>query len=1748
MAGNSLGRAVVEFGASTVTLQADAQRAVGIVDKAVADINVSLNRAGSAANFSGISSKVQGLKDDFAALQGVIASTFGVTLGVGALRAVANYADGWQNANNRILTTVDSASRLSSLQREIFAIAQDTGASYDESAKMYQRLEQSIEASGKSRVEAQQQALALTKTLNQEIVVSGASAGDASRSIMDLVHGLSGGVLHAQQLRPIMRQMPDLARQIAEGLGLSAVQFEEMAHKGLPAEAVLRSLAQQSDKIEQRFTTLPGTFARAWQQLENSVSKYVGEASQASAVSDLMKSSIVGIADNIGTVATGIELAGAAMGAWLGSKTLNALAGMATGLKDVVLAQGAYTTAAITSAEADMAAAAASASAVAATREKLAASIALREAELAELTAKEQALKSELALAEARARSGVYSKNVLADEARLEAARAELAAVTQRLVAIENTQDAALMRLTAAEKAETLATNELTAAKQRLAVAQAEATSATGLLSRAGSGLLALMGGWPGVIIAAAAAMVYFASKTDAASEEIEKLHKQAEELEAKNASFTQSLFALANGIDVTTMSTRDKLRADVAMIESLIKNATWVDRVTGSLKDYEFALSVARKQIEDLDKAQAAVDFQKFVAKAQSAAQSIRDMFYGNREKFNAELAAKNEELTKRIEKETQAEAKRVATFGMGRAATVEWERAQDLAATTAGLTGKALEDQTRLVYELYDKKIALAQAEDADLAAKKANTEATKEQAKATRDAAKEVRRLADDQIAAQQFLERLNGKLSGPYTKAWSDYSGAILEANKMAEKFRADGMALAQVQQFIADATEAATDRLREQTNADSIISRIVAEANGELQERVQLLGLSADEIKVNELYTRMLASANAELTMVMGPLTEEQQRQLDSLRGIAERTVEAEKASASFTDEQKRAQQVAQDYANIWVQAGNSLADTFAKVLVNGGSLFGSLVDLAKQTVQQIIAYFAKLAVINPILNAVFGGTFGGGGMMPTLWNAGAAMITGGQGTSGADFTVGGGGANSFSIMSPSSWISAGKSLWQGFQSGSMAPGSSIYGTWSGNGSLFGAGVDPAYTGGTYTPSGFGYAAAGVAGVYAGYNRWQGSNKDLGGAVGGVAYGVGTYSAAIGAGAALTGGMAAGLAAIPVVGWIALAAMAVDMLTGGKLFGTAGKLHHSNVELGIGDGGFDLSQSYTLKGQKAFFGGTKWTTKEVAPSAEALAAAQEFYDAILKNRDAFAKEFNAEVGELIGGVWRAEYDKKGNVKSQSATVMGHEYKDADQEAFAKVLIAENMIAVLTTFDEKLSSFAEAFRGDVDRLMDFAGAAATAQAYLQDGGEMLALATDQSISSLLALAEGAQRMDESLQATVQRLITAQQQYDQFVAQFKPATTYVDDFEAALSQLRDEELANIKTANELARAAGAEGAAAEDLANIHAATGAKIAKMVEQLEQQMQGLAFNLGLTSIGSLDQINAEIARLEGIANDGADAFRNVGAAITEASNRAKEAMDLLLGDLSPLNDEEKLQRALQGLSAGTATKEQVLEIGRRLYASGQQYNQLFEYVSRFSTPVTREADGGSTVGPEGRNLTPAEQERLEELRRQREELQATAQLQQYQTLAQQVAEITAFNGMDWREYLESRDIDIAAFEAGLGISDDQMDEYIRGLQEQKDSAGENTRSIVEAIHWLGDTLTGVSHTKPMRIDGPTSGEDAGGRGDGGSGRPEIVGGGRGAPGGDGTADAVNELTGELRRIFLRPGQGSAPIRTREVLP
>jgi hypothetical protein len=949
-----------------------------------------------------------------------------------------------------------------------------------------------------------------------------------------------------------------------------------------------------------------------------------------------------------------------------------------------------------------------------------------------------------------------------------------------------------------------------------------------------------------------------------------------------------------------------------------------------------------------------------------------------------------------------------------------------------------------------------------------------------------------LTEELMQWSQFMDGLNAKLGDISDRSLADFNKSIDEADSRIVKMLGNGLSLAEAIQMDADATDAATAAMYKSIAADVSKNDVADDMIQRLMdEGAQLQALTTAQqaqLQVQQLANKALET-NHDLFGQQFESFDEAKKAIDletpSLVANTQALLDQNQAI-------KLGQEAAKQWVSIWQNAGDQLADTFSKILVEGGSLFDGLKSLAQQTVEAIISYFEKLAIINPILNSIFGGS-SGLSLLPTLAGAfggGGAGSAGGissllnwatdaGGTEGA--TAAGNASLFGTAEGGASLFNAGKTMFSGFSSGLS---NLFLGSSAGGSSIFGTAIGGDF-GSTFAPSALGYGAAGVGGLYAGYNEFQNAGGGVAGLAGGAAYGVGTAAIGLGVASAATGGgLIAGLSVLGPVGWAAIALMAVDMISGGKLFGTKGKFNFGESAITVGSSGATVSQGYDLKGQSALFGGSthSWQTLPTDPAAQA--AADQFFAQLTNSTDSFAKQFGVKMGDIVGGQFIATFDKKGNITKTSDTVLGQTYADTQQQ-FEERLNAENMLAVLGTFDKGLDAAVNQFRANADQLLAVTQALAQGETMMQGGTTFLALGTDQSLSSLLKLAEGSQQFGESIDQTLARIEQAQAQYDQFVAQFKPATNYVDDFEKSLSDINAAMLANIKQANALAVAAGAAGASEKDLADIHAYAAKQAAAAITALEASAQSLAFSLGLTTVGSLDQVNQEIAALQAKAGQGGSAIQNFGNAIQQVSQKAVDAMNLLLGDLSPLNDQQKLQAALQGLRAGTATQDEVLQIGRRLYASSQQYVDLFNMVKSMGGAGAGATSGGGGGGHAG-GLSAADSKRLADLLKEQQQLQASAQLQQYQTLAQQVAEIASAKGEDWQQVLKDMNVNIADFEKGLGLNDQQTGDYITAIQKQTDSAGDNTQSIIAVLNQILTALGGTPSAAPTGSAPPST--------------------------------------------------------------
>ena len=825
---------------------------------------------------------------------------------------------------------------------------------------------------------------------------------------------------------------------------------------------------------------------------------------------------------------------------------------------------------------------------------------------------------------------------------------------------------------------------------------------------------------------------------------------------------------------------------------------------------------------------------------------------------------------------------------------------------------------------------------------------------------------------------------------------------------------------------------------------------------------------------------------------------------------------------------KANEKVIQEWQGIVSSGLNSFGTTIAQTLTGGIKSFKdfekSVLGDFTQFIAAMIEEMLKLTVFNGIINNMFGlsgssalptGSFGGiGGGIVSLFTGGG---TGGLAGS-AGGAAGGGGAIDSAISNMSTtngvmgWLFGPTTAENLIPSGLGTIGSAdelgllpgyegqAVGTYGGelgssvNGGSGVFGQIAPYLGllaaGASAIGEYGAAGGGVAGIAGGLTYGIGTLALGGAATGLIGAGLGGGLAGLGAGAAAgeagalgagSAGAFAGSAAIPIIGWVAAAAMILNMVTGGGLFGTsANKFVNGEQDETIGANGASVDTTATFKGKKPLFGGSYYKTKDEATDPAAITAANSFQTTLQTMTTAFATALGTTAPTLIGGTLKSIFDKTGKVTSSTDTVMGVTTTET-QAQFGERLEADNLIAVMDKLGLGATALTKSLQSNADALIaaaqDMAQTATAANANITAGFKFMALTSTQTLPQVMKFVEGLQQSGETLSAAYNRLAAAQQSYNSFVGQFAKAATYVDPFEQSLSNVQAQMQANVAQANALAIAAGASGASVQDLANIQSTAAAQVAALVVQLQDSSQQLAFSLGLSNQGSADQISSALDALTTAGTKSASSVLSFGSAMQKVSQQATDAMTLLLGNLSPLNDQQKLQAALAGLRAGTATKDEVLTIGRNLYASSQQYTDLYNQVAAIPTRgggATGHGGGGGSSSSSSfdiNNLSPADQAKYKALLAEQTSMQAANTAAQYQTLAQQIEEIANAKGETFQQVISEEGIDIKGLEKGLSItSDADFAAYMAKLGAQQDSAGTNTTSIVSAINNMGQNI------------------------------------------------------------------------------
>lgn len=241
------------------TKATDAQRKeIGVLAGELYDLKNAQDQVNSAQQKStGIMS---GVKTGLTAIASAIAVSQLIQYG----KQFLEIADTMTQLQARIDRLSSSAKEGAATFQALASIASSSGASLKDTEKLWETLTSSLKSAGATN----DQILTLTSTLQKIGRIGGSSSEEMANALRQFGQSIAGGTVRAEEFNSIIEQMPELARQMAAGLGISIGELRKRMLEGkLSAEDALNAIMTQTGLVNQEFSRLPRTVDQATNSL-----------------------------------------------------------------------------------------------------------------------------------------------------------------------------------------------------------------------------------------------------------------------------------------------------------------------------------------------------------------------------------------------------------------------------------------------------------------------------------------------------------------------------------------------------------------------------------------------------------------------------------------------------------------------------------------------------------------------------------------------------------------------------------------------------------------------------------------------------------------------------------------------------------------------------------------------------------------------------------------------------------------------------------------------------------------------------------------------------------------------------------------------------------------------------------------------------------------------------------------------------------------------------------------------------------------------------------------------------------------------------------------------------------------------------------------------------------------------------------------------------------------------------------------
>ncbi|HHL1780550.1 TPA: tape measure protein [Klebsiella pneumoniae] len=287
-----------DFGKYTIEIEADAAKLLAgqaSADTALKQIENSVKKTANSADK--LDKSLDNLGGGFSRLAVAVKGYISIQ----ALIKLQQISEEFTLLQARVTRLSSSSEEGARSFQQLVSIASTTGASLGDAVNLWQQLTATLKTVGATNSDVNR----LVMTLQKIGTIGGSSAQEMANALRQFMQSVASGRIQAEEFNSVLEQMPELARQIADGMGIPFNELRQLMLAGkLDIGEVLAAIERRSDEINQQFEKMPRTVTQATNALVTQFGVAVSKIDDAIGASRYLAKLLDGAALSI-SVATG---------------------------------------------------------------------------------------------------------------------------------------------------------------------------------------------------------------------------------------------------------------------------------------------------------------------------------------------------------------------------------------------------------------------------------------------------------------------------------------------------------------------------------------------------------------------------------------------------------------------------------------------------------------------------------------------------------------------------------------------------------------------------------------------------------------------------------------------------------------------------------------------------------------------------------------------------------------------------------------------------------------------------------------------------------------------------------------------------------------------------------------------------------------------------------------------------------------------------------------------------------------------------------------------------------------------------------------------------------------------------------------------------------------------------------------------------------------------------------------------------